>query len=531
MKKHLLTFGLLAFGFTSFAQFTPGNLLVLQAGDDATTETNGMTIHLKELTKAGNFVQKISVASTGADAVVFGTPGATTEGLPTLSADRQFLTFMGYNATAGTSGLSGSSTTTVKRTVVTFKADGTYTLAKFSVFSGQSPRTVVTNNGTDFWMGGGSNGMRYGTTADLSTTTSLFSAPSGYRSVGIFNNELYFSTTNSGSPNPDVRMGKVSGALPTAATTYISLPGLPTTTIVPHAFVLFDTDNIAGPDLLYLGTDDGLQKYHLNAGTWVDDGLFSTGAGSVLKGITGFIVTGQTNVTIFGIIGANVGNKLVSIVDNGGFTSSISATRTDLLTAPAGAAFKGVTFTPGTTQTVLPVDLKSFDGRQQSQSVRLDWATASESNNSHFNVLRANDSKQFQAIGKVEGNGNSNTLQKYAFVDANPFAGNNYYQLQQVDFNGNSEKSEVVVVKTDIKDKTLSIRQNAEQLEVNIHAYDAAKAQFYISNVSGQKIFDTSIQLSAGYTQKSIDISKFNAGVYIATVVIDGSKHAIKFIR
>jgi hypothetical protein len=531
MKKHLLTLGLLALGFTSFAQFTPGNLLVLQAGDDATTETNGMTIHLKELTKAGNFVQKISVPSTGTDAVVLGTPGATTEGLPTLSADRQFFTFMGYNATAGTSSLSSSSTTTVKRTVVVFKADGTFSLAKFSVFSGNTPRTVVTNNGTDFWMGGGTAGMRYGTTADLTTTTALFTTPTGYRSVGIFNNELYFTTTNSGSPNPDVRVGKVSGTLPTAATTYTPLPGLPTTTIVPHAIVLFDTDNTGGPDLLYVGTDDGLQKYHLSGGTWVDDGLFSTGTGSVLKGITGFIVTGQTNVTIFGIVGGGVGNKLVSIVDNAGFTSAISATRTDLSTAPAGAVFKGVTFTPGTTQTVLPVELKSFEGRQQSQSVRLDWATASEHNNSYFNVLRANDSKQFKTIGKVEGNGTTNTLQRYVFTDANPFAGNNYYQLQQVDFNGNAEKSEVINVKTDVKDKTLSIRQMGGELEVTIFAEEKTDAKFFINNVSGQQVYDAKLQLNSGYNQQYIDMSKLKPGLYIATVTIKGEKHTVKFVR
>lgn len=529
MKKHLLTLGLLAFGFTSFAQFTPGNLVVVQAGDDATTETNGMTIHVKEYTKTGGFVQKISVTSSGANSVVFGTPSATTEGTPALSSNRQFLTFMGYNANAGTASLSGSNSSTTKRTAVVFKADGTYSTANFNVFSGQSPRSIVASNtGTDFWMVGGSSGLRTGNTSS-ETTTSVVASPTAFRSVNTVGSDIYFSTSNSStSPAPAVRIGKVDG---TATGGFIPLPGVPTATIIPHSFVLFDTDNSGTPDLLYVGLDDGLQKYHLSGGTWVDDGLFSTGTGSILKGITGFIVTGQTDVTIFGIVGANIGNKLVSIVDNAGFTSTISASKTDLVTAPAGAVFKGVTFTPGTTQTVLPVELKSFEGRQQSQGVRLDWATASEHNNSHFNVLRANDNKQFKSIGKVEGNGNASTIQKYAFVDANPFAGNNYYQLQQVDFNGSAEKSDVILVKTDLKDKTLSIHQKGGQLEATIYVDEAAKAQFYINNVSGQKIFETKLQLSNGYNQQSIDLSKINAGVYIATVVINGNKHTLKFVR
>jgi hypothetical protein len=44
MKKHLLTLGLLAFGFTSFAQFTPNRVVVSQYGDGTTivSGTNAM---------------------------------------------------------------------------------------------------------------------------------------------------------------------------------------------------------------------------------------------------------------------------------------------------------------------------------------------------------------------------------------------------------------------------------------------------------------------------------------------------------
>lgn len=533
MKKSLLTVGLLALGYAGYAQdaFKPGNLVVVQAGDDATTETAGMTIHVKEITRAGNLVQKISLTSSGANSVVFGTPNATTEGASTLSYDRQYLTFMGYNADAGTPDLAGSTSASVNRTAVVFKADGTYSIAKFEVFNKQSPRSIVTNDGTDFWMAGGSTGLQYGTTASATTTTLIANGTlSAYRYVSIFNNKLYFSTSNTGTPA--VRIGEVANianALPTAATTYTSLTGLPTATIVPHSFVFFDTDNNGTPDLLYVGLDDGLQKYAYISGTWVDKGKTTTTGN--LKGLTGYIATGSTEVNIYGIIGTGVKNKIVSFVDDAGFTTNISASATDLLTAPDKAVFKGLTFTPGTTQASLPVNLTSFQGRQQLQSVKLNWATASEQNNSHFNVLRANDSKKFKAIGKVAGNGTTATAQKYAFTDNNPYGGNNYYQLEQVDFDGKAQKSEVVVVKTDIKDKTLSISKDGNELEATIYADGAGAGTFAMVNISGQKIYESKLQLSNGYNQHRINVAQLQPGVYIATVIINGKIHSQKFVR
>lgn len=539
MKRTLLTLSLLALGYASFAQtaFTPGNLAVVQAGTDGASpvETKGMTIHVKEFTRSGSLVQTIDVTSSGTNAVVFGTPAATTEGASSLSYDKNYLTFMGYNADAGTDALATSTSASVKRTAVVFTADGNYSIAKFDVFDTKSPRTIVTNNGTDFWMGGGSTGLQYGTTASETVTNII---PNGimtaYRYVTIFNNKLYFSTSNNstGGSAIVVRIGEVSGGLPTSEPStpvYTALSGLPTATIVPHSFVFFDTDNNGTPDLLYVGLDDGLQKYAYSSGTWVDKGKTATSKN--LKGLTGYIATGSTDVTIYGILDTGVGNKVVSFVDNAGFTTNISATQTDLITAPTGTIFKGLTFTPGTTQASLPVTLTSFNGRQQLQTVKLNWATASEQNNSHFNVLRANDSKKFTTIGKVDGNGTTNMAQQYTFTDNNPYGGNNYYQLEQVDFDGKTQKSEVVAVKTDIKDKTLRIKADGDQLEATIYADGAGAASLSIANVSGQKVYNDKLQLTNGYNQHSVNIAQLQAGVYIATVVVNGKAYSQKFIR
>ncbi|MBP7273537.1 MAG: T9SS type A sorting domain-containing protein [Saprospiraceae bacterium] len=61
------------------------------------------------------------------------------------------------------------------------------------------------------------------------------------------------------------------------------------------------------------------------------------------------------------------------------------------------------------------------------------WATKKEFNNSHFTILRSFDGNQFEAIGKVEGNGTTLEVRNYSFIDNKPFNGRNYYRIRQVD--------------------------------------------------------------------------------------------------
>ena len=91
----------------------------------------------------------------------------------------------------------------------------------------------------------------------------------------------------------------------------------------------------------------------------------------------------------------------------------------------------------------LPVELIDFRAIRDQTRVLLDWKTASEVNNDHFEVLRATDSGEFIPIGILAGAGNSTMYHDYFFSDQSPVKGNNYYKLRQVDFDGRSFESEV----------------------------------------------------------------------------------------
>ncbi|MFA6598581.1 MAG: T9SS type A sorting domain-containing protein [Ignavibacteriaceae bacterium] len=100
----------------------------------------------------------------------------------------------------------------------------------------------------------------------------------------------------------------------------------------------------------------------------------------------------------------------------------------------------------------LPVELTSFAATAQSNTVTLNWQTATEVNNYCFEIERMilkqvqNDGQNWEKIGFVEGHGNSNSLKEYSFVDTDKPNRTAKYRLKQIDSDGKFEYSREVEV-------------------------------------------------------------------------------------
>ena len=96
---------------------------------------------------------------------------------------------------------------------------------------------------------------------------------------------------------------------------------------------------------------------------------------------------------------------------------------------------------------LLPVELIRFNAKLlQDKSIQLHWETAMEFNNEGFEVLHSSNGRDFEPIGWVVGHGNSYQLQQYDFVHDNPYAGDNYYQLRQRDYDRTTALSGVISI-------------------------------------------------------------------------------------
>ncbi len=108
-------------------------------------------------------------------------------------------------------------------------------------------------------------------------------------------------------------------------------------------------------------------------------------------------------------------------------------------------------FQPITACRILPIMLSSFNGYWQNKWAVLKWTTQMESNNRVFEVQRSTDGRRFATIATVMGAGNSQVLRHYQYNDESAASVNGllYYRLKQVDFDGQSTLSQVVLLKNE----------------------------------------------------------------------------------
>jgi len=94
----------------------------------------------------------------------------------------------------------------------------------------------------------------------------------------------------------------------------------------------------------------------------------------------------------------------------------------------------------------VPVELVSFTASVNINNVELNWITATEVNNSGFDIQRRNENNDYESIVFIEGHGTTIETQFYYFEDKNLEEGTYYYRLKQLDFNGAFEYSNEIMV-------------------------------------------------------------------------------------
>jgi hypothetical protein len=169
----------------------------------------------------------------------------------------------------------------------------------------------------------------------------------------------------------------------------------------------------------------------------------------------------------------------------------------------------------------LPIELLNFSATAFSNYVKLDWSTASETNNAFFTIEKSIDGMNFNALEQIQGAGNSNSELTYSTNDNSPYEGLSYYRLKQTDFNGDFTYSDVrsVYFKKD-NSSTFEIFPNPltdEILQLVLLDEKINAGQIFVTDATGKQIYSSFISENA--SKQTINFTqKLKAGIYIVTV-------------
>lgn len=168
----------------------------------------------------------------------------------------------------------------------------------------------------------------------------------------------------------------------------------------------------------------------------------------------------------------------------------------------------------------LPVEDLRLSGYSANGQNYLQWVTATELNNAHFEVLRSKDGVTFEKVGQVSSlakDGNSNSRLDYAFVDSKPFAGIAYYRLNQVDLDNQSAFSNTIELRL-INDmfQVAEVYPNPTAKDLNIEISSPFEHDFIaeIFDVSGRMVFRKDITTKGGSEVFTYDVSELATGTY-----------------
>lgn len=176
----------------------------------------------------------------------------------------------------------------------------------------------------------------------------------------------------------------------------------------------------------------------------------------------------------------------------------------------------------------LPVELLSLEAQRINDHILVEWATASELNNSGFEVLRSTDGENFENIAWVDGNGTSSDINIYTFKDYNSLPNiQYYYRLKQIDFNGQYEYSAIVSAAFEGKDSNLSIslapNPSLYETTLTVHSSEKGTAVLKIFNALGKLVANSQIRIQAEVGQFLIQTKHLEEGVYFLSLEMQAS--------
>ena len=185
---------------------------------------------------------------------------------------------------------------------------------------------------------------------------------------------------------------------------------------------------------------------------------------------------------------------------------------------PYGGPFTGGGTISG--PSVLPIELLSFTAEATADNtVELEWATATETNNDYFTIEKTRDGEFYEVVTTMDGAGTSFSVKEYFTIDPEPYPGISYYRLKQTDYNGAYSYSPLAAVDNTNGSLTFEVHPNPVEANVmNLSISSGADEEILVvvHDLTGREYYSKVVVVNEGRYKLVVDPShKLAPGFYM----------------
>jgi len=300
-------------------------------------------------------------------------------------------------------------------------------------------------------------------------------------------------------------------------TTDFTLGSFPSGDPISNASVTFAIENFTGIGLL---TDYSVEVLRTESATTTT--MLSQTGQITLTALTLINETfdNQANWNYASLDGANLNNSTFEVRISFSYTAG----------AVVDIGIDEVNLEFSTEALVLPVTWQALEATSMGDVVNIYWSTASEENVSHFEIEHSLDSYNWSRIGVEKSIGMSNSLTEYSFDHHNANYGANYYRIKEMDFDGKSDYSSMVL--TDFwgagkpTEFWVASSMGDAQLKVKTNSTTFLTYNFELFDASGIRLREWNRQPIIG-KMFELELPNLESGVYYLRIY-DAEGNAVK---
>lgn len=189
---------------------------------------------------------------------------------------------------------------------------------------------------------------------------------------------------------------------------------------------------------------------------------------------------------------------------------------------------------------ILPLTIEQFAGKKINDKNILSWQTIDEINNYGFEIQRSHDGNYFSSIANVlaKENNDLNTKHHYEFIDAQPLIGNNFYRLKQINKDGRTQYSSIVLIKDNLANTPYITNVYPNPIkdlfytQIFLPKKDNISVSIY--DITGRVVLLNTFSFTEGNVIATINIAHLHKGIYTLKAIdskgtVIGTQKLIKY--